>query len=223
MNDPVATLATPMQVASQALLQRSDLLYCLARAFQPPPGGWSVCDWGQPLVDDLLDIGEALVLDTGPARDAIAAECERWAHLAQEGHGAADDWLVEYSRLFLVPPVKVALNTGVYLEGSLGGVSTQMMRSCYEAAGILPEERFHDLPDHVAMQLEFLARLLERGARGDANATGMVDEYCAEFVHAWAEPLERACDQAAQRLPAAYVYAALARLLRRVVNDPSLT
>lgn len=223
MNDPVATLATPVQVASPALLQRSDLLFCLARAFLPPPSGWSVGDWGQPLVDDLLDIGEALALETGPARDAIAAECERWAQSGQEGHGTADDWLVEYSRLFLVPPVKVALNTGVYLEGSLGGVSTQMMRSCYEAAGIVPDERFHDLPDHVAMQLEFLARLLERGARGDADATGMVDEYCTEFVHAWAEPLERACDEAAQRLPAARVYAALARLLRMVVNDPSMS
>jgi TorA maturation chaperone TorD len=207
---------------AQTSLQRADLMYCLAQAFLPPPAGWSVCDWGQPLVDDLLDIGVQLGVDTGPARQAIAMECERWAALAREARGEADDWLVEYARLFLVPPVPVALNAGIYLEGALGGTSTQMMRSCYEAAGVEPDERFRDLPDHVAMQLEFVARLLERAARGESEAADMAGEYCAEFVHAWAGPMQQACQQAAVRFPAARVYAALVQLLRTLVRDPAL-
>lgn len=203
-------------------MHRVDLLYCLARAFLPPPAGWSICDWGQALVDDLQELGDALDLDTGPARAAIAAECERWARAARAGGGQADDWLVEYARLFLTPPTQVSLNTGVYLEGSLGGSSQQMMQTCYQVAGLAPDEGFHDLPDHVAMQLEFIARLLERAARGEADAAGMADEYSREFIHAWAEPLQNACQKAGARFAAAHVYASLTRLLRQAVRDPSL-
>ena len=216
-----ATMSSSLGESPEVLLARSDLLFCLARAFLPPPADWSVCDWGQPLVDDLLDLGTALGLDTGSAREAIAVECERWARLAREDAGEADTWLIEYARLFLVPPVKVALNAGVYLEGSLGGESARMMRACYEVAGVVPDERFHDLPDHVAMQMEFVARLLERAARGDADALGMAEEYGAEFVQGWAGPLEQACERAVEHLPAARVYAALARLLRRCAGDGS--
>lgn len=215
------SLAVPdLGTDAPILVARADLLYCLARAFLPPPSNWSICDWGQPLVDDLAELGLQLGLDTDDTRQAIAAECERWAATARDG--VADGWLVEYSRLFLVPPVPVTLNTGIYLEGSLGGSSTQMVRSCYETAGVVPDERFHDLPDHVAMELEFVARLLERSAQGDADGVAMAEEFCAEFVHAWGGPLEQACRKAAERLPAARVYVALTRLLRHAVTDPSL-
>jgi TorA maturation chaperone TorD len=209
-------------LGNEALLQRADLLYCLAQAFLPPPADWTVCDWAQPLVDDLTDMAPGLSgLDVEPVKATLAGECARWSALNQVG--AADPWLVEYSRLFLVPPVPVTLNAGVYLEGALGGNSTQMMLSCYEIAGNKPDERFHDLPDHVAMQLEFLARLYERAARGDSDAQAMAEEFAAEFVHAWGGALEQACRQAAPAFPAATVFAALARLMRQAVNEPGAT
>ena len=206
----------------QTALHRAELCLCLSRTFLPPPAGWSVCNWAQPLADDLAELGPSLGLDTGPAQAALNAECKRWATAARQADDTADAWLVEYTRLFLMPPVAVTLNAGVYLEGALGGVSPRMMASCYEAAGVVPDERFHDLPDHVAMQLEFVGRLHERAARGDADAAGMAEEYSREFIHAWGEPLERACLAASQRLPAARVYAALARLVREAVGDPAL-
>lgn len=216
---------TPVQQATHEtapLLDRADLLLTLSRAFLPPPPAWTVCDWAQPLADDLAELGLALGLDTAGAVEALNTECARWAAAARRADGSADPWLVEYSRLFLVPPVRVPLNTGLYLEGSLAGSAAQMMRACYESAGVVPDEGFLDLPDHVAMQLEFLGRLCERGARGDADAAAMVDEFAAEFVHAWADPLERACAAAVADLPAAAVYRALARVLRAAVADPDL-
>lgn len=214
-------LAGPGGQATQ--LDRADLLFCLARAFMPPPPQWSVCDWAQPLADDLIELGPALGLDMAEVHAALDAECARWAAAARRADGSADRWLVEYTRLFLMPPVVVPLNTGLYLEGSLGGSAAQMMRACYETAGVLPDEAFHDLPDHVAMQLEFMARLLERGARGDADAAAMAQEFAHEFVHAWAGPLQRACAAASTAWPAAAVYQALAHLMRRLVADPQLS
>lgn len=206
---------------SQALLQRADLLYCLAQSFLPPPSHWTICDWAQPLTDDLSDLEPHLPgLNLDGVKAALAAECARWAVEARAGSG--DSWLVEYSRLFLVPPVPVTLNAGVYLEGALGGSSTQMMLACYEMAGVKPDERFHDLPDHVAMQLEFLARLYERAARGQEDALAMAEEFAAEFVHAWGGALEEACRKASHVFPAAAVFAALTRLVRQSLGEPGL-
>lgn len=224
MNCAGAATAPPTLPAGDSgeLLDRADLLYCLARAFMPPPEDWSVCDWAQPLEDDLAELGRSTGLPTEAARAALDAECGRWAAAARQADGSADAWLVEYTRLFLMPPVLVPLNTGLYLEGAVGGAVAQMLRSCYETAGTAPDEGFHDLPDHVAMQLEFVARLLERGARGDVDGVAMAQEFCQEFVHAWAGPLQQACESAVRRHPAAQVYVALTRLLREAVRDPAL-
>lgn len=206
------TLEAPVQAIAGAAggggqaLARADLLYCLARAFLPPPPQWTVLDWAAPLADDLAAIGDELGVDTVPACEALHAECRRTRM-------GADPWLVEYTRLFLTPPVPVPLNTGLYLEGAIGGVSAQMMHQCYLTAGIEPEVAFHDLPDHVAMQLEFIARLRERAARGEPDAAAMADEFVHEFVDAWIAPLERACLAAERQTPAARVYTALTRLL----------
>lgn len=193
-----------------ALLDRADLLLCLSRAFLPPPADWSACDWAQPLADDLAELGPALGIDTAPTQAALSAACEDAARKAAQP-GGAESWLVLYARLFLTPPVKVPLNTGLYLEGSLAGQAAQMMNACYETAGVRPDERFHDLPDHVAMQLEFLGRLYERASRGEPDAAAMAQEFSAEFVSAWAGPLQRACGAAGA--PGSAVFGALAELI----------
>lgn len=210
----------PPPAQGRALLDRADLLYCLARAFMPPPEGWSVCDWAQPLADDLAELGAMVDADLRPLEAALAQECKRWAQDTRQTDGSADAWLVEYTRLFLMPPALVALNTGLYLEGTVGGAAAQMMRSCYQAAGIMPDDSFRDLPDHVAMQLEFVARLVERAARGDQDGWAMADEFSREFIHAWAGPLQAACERAAGTQPAATVFVELTKLLRVLVRDP---
>lgn len=183
----------------------SDLFLCLARAWLAPPPDLAARTWCAALADDLDDLGRELGLDLSTDVRALRAHA-----------GAADDrdpWLVAYSRLFLVPPVPVTLNTGIYLEGSLGGAASQMMQSCYRSAGLEPSVRFLDLPDHVAMQLEFVAALFERAARADPDAPRQARDFLAAFVDHWAQPLRKACESAAASHPEANVFAAVARVV----------
>jgi TorA maturation chaperone TorD len=205
--------------AEHGWLDRADLMFCLARAFLPPPAAWTAAQWAEPLAQDLHELAAALALDAKPALHELRA-----LQTAGSGDAAASapPWLVEYSRLFLVPPVPVPLNTGLYLEGAIGARSAQMMQSCYETAGMAPDASFRDLPDHVAMQLEFLGRLYERAARGEPDAAAMAEEFAAEFVFGWAGPLEQACARACEQAAAAGVYQALARLVRVALGEPDL-
>lgn len=188
----------------------AELFLTLAAAFVPPPAGLSTRDWCEPLADDFADFGAQLGLDTDEAVERLRQ--------AAAGPQADAPWLVAYSRVFLVPPVRVTLNTGVYLEGGLAGVSAQMIAQCYATAGFAPRESFRDLPDHVAMQLEFVAALLQRAAEGDADALSMAREFLAEFVSHWAEPLHQACVKASASDAAAGVFAALTDVLEQAVE-----
>ncbi|ODT33552.1 MAG: hypothetical protein ABS55_13045 [Lautropia sp. SCN 70-15] len=193
------------RVSPETALAWSDLFLCLGRAWLPPPAGLSAADWCGPLADDLDDLGTELGLDVQAATAALRDEAGK--------SEARDPWLVVYSRLFLVPPVPVTLNTGIYLEGALGGNASQMMQACYRVAGFEQDLRFRDLPDHAAMQLEFLGALFERGARGDPDAVGQAREFLAGFVDHWAEPLRKACERAVPSHAEAKTFAELARVV----------
>lgn len=207
---PLAS-ALAAEPAGAARPEAADLLYCLAAAFLPPPAELTGRAWCHALAADLDELAVGLELDAAP----IVGALRRMAATP-----AADEpWLVGFSRLFLVPPVAVTLNTGIYLEGGLGGASAQMMTQCYAAAGFAPREDFHDLPDHVATQLEFVAALLERAAGGDADAQAMAAEFVDGFVRHWLEPLRLACERAADRHPVASVYASLAAFVRAALDS----
>lgn len=202
--------ALAAEPAGAARPEAADLLYCLAAAFLPPPAELTGRAWCHALAVDLDELGAELELDAAAAIQTLRQMAATPA--------ADEPWLVEFSRLFLVPPVAVTLNTGIYLEGGLGGASAQMMTQCYAVAGFAPREDFHDLPDHVAIQLEFVAALLERAAGGDADAEAMAVEFVDGFVRHWLEPLRLACERAADRNPAASVYASLAAFMRAALD-----
>jgi TorA maturation chaperone TorD len=185
----------------------ADLFFCLAAAFLPPPAQVGTQAWCESLADDLVDLSSSLGIDTTTASAALrdsAAEPD-----------AGEPWLIAYSRLFLVPPVPVTLNTGMYLEGSLGGVSAQMIEQCYATAGFRRREEFRDLPDHVGTQFEFIGALLERA---DDDSGAMAREFTDEFIRHWIDPLQAALMRAAERDAAARAYAALTRVAQAALD-----
>lgn len=199
---PASALAA--DAAAAAAPEAADLFFCLAAAFLPPPAELTGRAWCHALASDIDELAAELELDASAAVRALRE------HAATSS--SDEPWLVEYSRLFLVPPVAVTLNTGIYLEGSLGGTSAQMMEQCYATAGFTRREDFRDLPDHVAIQLEFVAVLLERAAQGDTDAALMASEFADGFIRHWVDPLRTACERAAERFDAARAYAALVGL-----------
>jgi TorA maturation chaperone TorD len=195
------------------LLAYADLYTILAQAFLPPPPVLARQAWLDALAADLRDLDSEL-----PALElaSAAGDLDRFRAATP---AAGDAWLVEYSRLFLMPPVPVTLNTGQYLEGSLAGHSAQMLRECYARAGYAPDESFRDLPDHVAMQLQFLQRLYERAAGGEQAMVDMAREFQAVFVRHWAPALYATCAAAVERFPAATAFRTLAGVIERLASD----
>ena len=207
---PASASVVADEVAPGAGAAAADLFLTLAAAFTPPPAPMSASDWSLPLAADIEELGEALDLD--------AAATARTLRAVAADRRMDEPWLVDYSRLFLVPPVPVTLNTGMYLEGSLGGSSAQMMQQCYGVAGFAVRETFRDLPDHVAIQLEFVAALLQRAQTGDDAARDMAREFTDAFIVHWVDPMHAACGKAAVHDPAARAYAGLADVLRQAAH-----
>ncbi|MBI2870640.1 MAG: molecular chaperone TorD family protein [Candidatus Omnitrophica bacterium] len=94
---------------------------------------------------------------------------------------------VQYARLFLVPgdeavrpyesvycdaltidtstacsPYFPSSSHKISLNGYLGGPSSTAVREVYRQAGLDLAPASHELPDHLAIELEFMGRLLER-------------------------------------------------------------
>ena len=55
------------------------------------------------------------------------------------------------------------------LKGFLCGPSAQSVQNIYETFGFELNPSFHDLPDHVSVELEFMGRLHELGKTNDAH------------------------------------------------------
>lgn len=83
---------------------------------------------------------------------------------------------VLYTRLFDAPGAPAPPYGSLYLEGRLMGETTLSALDAYRRAGLEPAEDLGDLPDHAAVEAEFLCELLwremeawERGAAGEAS------------------------------------------------------
>ena len=130
-----------------------ELWTILAQAFLPPTAPAVAQAFRQFLADDLDELAEVLCLERGDI-DALRASV-----------GCFSDnqtLLIHYSSLFLAPPVKARLNLCHYLDGGPSGASLDELELAYAHHGIAPAGHFHDLPDHISIQLEFLAVLCGR-------------------------------------------------------------
>jgi len=139
---------------------------------------------------------------------------QSWRYLgleASEGIARAVDWLAgwpgreaallelekEYTRLFVTayPKVVAPPYSSVYLDEQrrVWGASTAEAARLYEAAGLGMSRDFHDLPDHIAVELEFASHLIsEQQKRAGGNDSTVRDlasiekRFLAEHLFRWA-------------------------------------
>ncbi len=179
-----------------SLAARADLSRLLAACYYEP--GAEFAEEG--LFDSIH--GAAARLDAG-----LAAQAGRLG----DAFGAADpqELLVDYTRLFLGPIEAPARPYGsVWLEARQGLMqdSTVAVLDLYADGGFEIDEAFHDLPDHVAAELEFMYLLLFRQAEalrnGDVPAQArhaqLQRRLLDEHLGRWVAPFAAAIDAAAQ-------------------------
>jgi TorA maturation chaperone TorD len=197
---------------------KRDFWLCLARAFAPPGGEEFRQSFVEALPEDLDAIAYEIDLDISVDIGAFTADA----------HQLTDGLEIQrlYASLFSVPPAPVHVNTAIYLDGAFLGESELEIHQWYARHGFERHEAFHDLNDHVAVQLEFVGLLYgkasERAAQGeDLDGQALATE-AERFIHAyprrWIGPflktLQQAC--AARGLNTAYLQ--LARMLWRGIE-----
>lgn len=140
---------------------------------------------------------------------------------------AADDLhtlLVDYTRLFIGPLQPLARPYGSFwLSGETAQGATLAVLELYRRGGFDLDADFHDLPDHVAVELEFLYVLAFRRQQaqrdGDAAALAEADalsrRFLDEHVGAWVSRFADAVDRAAQTR----FYRELAAMTRACLQD----
>lgn len=110
-----------------------------------------------------------------------------------------EELVVEYSRLFVGPfGLKAPPYGSVYLDGerTVMGPSTLETIEFYEQEGLARDEGFHELPDHVAVELEFMYFLsyrqveaLQKGDMERAEAYRLKQEqFRTSFLAKWVPP-----------------------------------
>lgn len=129
------------------------------------------------------------------------------AHHAREAAqaigGDIESLVVNHARLFIGPFHLVAPPYGsIYLDDAktVMGESTARVAAFYHSCGLRLADDFHELPDHVAVELEFMSYLAHRqreaaaaGNRDEASRlAGLQRQFLASFLVPWLEPFTSA-------------------------------
>lgn len=197
--------------ALKVLAARADLSRLLAACFYEPGP----------------EFAEERVFDSiGKAAADIDPEMGRLARQLSQAFAAdaAQDLLVDYTRLFLAPEGPLAQPYGsVWLAGTqpLMQESTMAVLALYRDGGFELADDFRDLPDHIAAELEFLYALLFREAQGLrhgdttalAAARALRRRLLSEHLTRWAPPFTEAMRTGAQTA----FYRSLALLTSRLI------
>lgn len=203
----------------ESLTERGEFYLCLARAFLTPLQPESFIAMRDALADDLVELGESLGYDCAAHIAAYHAAIDATPqHLAL---------LQCYSALFLNPPRPVAINAASYLDGAHGGGTVTALEQTYLRCGLQRGTDFHDLADHVAVQLEFVAWLYFAGAEamsaGSASPAVRPEHFLHAFVARWLPRFIQDLEQeAAHPEASANPYLALARILAAAVSADAM-
>lgn len=160
---------------------RSGMYAALSLAFRPPQAAPDDRENGS-LADLLLQTaGE---LDSG--LNALAEKAVDALHVEAGQNGEALRALeIAYNRLFVGPGRPLAPPyESLYRDpgGLVMGPSAQAVQACYAEAGIALGPDYHDLPDHVAAELGFMAYLTVEEAEAEDGQAGRWRERQSAFL-----------------------------------------
>ena len=170
----------------------------------------------EKVFDSMLDAATRL-------HPQLAAPAKRLGEdYAAEG---AEALLLDYTRLFLGPNHIVAKPYGsIWLEGqnSVMGESTMAVLKLYEEGGFDMSEDFREVPDHIAVELEFLYLLIYRENEAQRNGesealqakTALRKRFLDEHLGRWTGPFTSAVKDGAQ----SSYYRQLAELTGRFID-----
>ena len=131
--------------------------------------------------------------------------------------------MLDYSRLFLGPFEILAKPYGsVYLDGEkiVMGDSTMLALELYREGGFDVAEDFLEMPDHIAVELEFLYLLSFRIGKGSddeerARLIALKQKFLEEHLGRWVGTLSEAIGKGAQT----DFYKQLANLTEQFVRE----
>lgn len=141
------------------------------------------------------------------------------------GNSSLDTLTVEHARLFIGPFQLIAPPYGsVYLDDTktVMGDSTARVATFYHNCGLQLADDFHELPDHFAVELEFMSFLAFK-QRESENSGNMAEvshimplqkEFLDRFLIPWLEPFTSAIITDAE----APFYQAIARCTSAFIN-----
>jgi putative dimethyl sulfoxide reductase chaperone len=191
---------------------REDVYRLLAACFYPPSKG-------------LIEEGCCATL--AALLKPVAPDAAQYAGAAVTavGKSTLGSLAVEHARLFIGPFQLVAPPYGsIYLDDAktVMGNSTARVAAFYHNFGLQLADDFHELPDHFAVELEFMSFLAfkqrEAAVSGDSNEvariTSLQQEFLGRFLMPWLEPFTSAIINDAE----APFYQAIARCTVAFIN-----
>ncbi|NIA14346.1 MAG: hypothetical protein GWP08_09705 [Nitrospiraceae bacterium] len=184
---------------SELAVSRQNVYAYLARAFSAPPSSEEIRSLGNiGLLDEAASLFSDAMASALQQCAALAANGDEWESLARD----------EFMRLFKVPGAHYVMPyesvyrdtreiEGEEVTGLLMGESAVDVQKWYRLAALDISEDFKDLPDHIALELMYLAHLCikERefaSAHDEAHllrAWEMERDFLAAHVVAWIVPL----------------------------------
>ncbi|MEE9196090.1 MAG: molecular chaperone TorD family protein [Alphaproteobacteria bacterium] len=155
--DPDKEVAAGPKTQAGTAMERSNLYGFLAAVFREEPTAALLREIREPAVQKAL---KAAGVDLDVGLDGRSEE------------DLLEGLAVEYTRLFIGPGRHIPPYAAVHLGGegaSLWGPETTWFKGFIEDAGFNYRPDYHDLPDHVSVELEFMREITAREARALAE------------------------------------------------------
>jgi DMSO reductase family type II enzyme chaperone len=166
------------ELSARTAMERSGLYGLLAAVFRREPTAALLRELARPELSTALGQAGLKLEEVAPGRP---------------DDESIEDLAVEYARLFLGPGKHIPPYEGVYVENSLATATADEIARFIESHGFAYRPEYHDLPDHVSVELEFMAALAgeeaaawERGEPAAASArSGIQAQFIAAHLLRW--------------------------------------